>query len=165
MYLLDTNVVSELRRPRPHPAVLNWIADVPAEQLFVSAVTVGEIQAGIEITREQDTAKAHDLEAWLDKVLASYGVLPMDAPPFREWARLIPNPPNRVVGALEWDMGGMETRSSGRIWGRPGQWLPAMVVWQCSWRDRRQQEAPAGPAGTSWGDLRSIGWRVRVWWW
>ena len=89
MYLLDTNVVSELRRPRPHGAVLDWIADVPAEQLFVSAVTIGEIQAGIEITREQDEAKAEELEAWLDKVLASYGVLPMDAPAFREWVRLM----------------------------------------------------------------------------
>ena len=81
MYLLDTTVVSELRRPRPHGAVLDWIADVPVEQLFVSAVTIGEIQAGIEITREQDEAKAEELEGWLDKVLASYGVLPMDAPP------------------------------------------------------------------------------------
>ena len=89
MYLLDTNVVSELRRPRPHGAILNWIADVPAEQLFVSAVTVGEIQAGIEITREQDAAKAEDLEGWLNKVLATYGVLPMDAAAFREWARLM----------------------------------------------------------------------------
>lgn len=89
MYLLDTNVVSELRRPRPHGAVLDWISDVPAEQLFLSAVTIGEIQAGIEITREQDNAKAAELEAWLDKVLASYGVLPMDAPAFREWARLM----------------------------------------------------------------------------
>ena len=60
-----------------------------AEQLFVSAVTVGEIQAGIEITREQDEAKAEELEAWLDKVLVSYGVLPMDARAFREWARLM----------------------------------------------------------------------------
>ena len=89
MYLLDTNVVSELRRPRPHGAILNWIADVPAEQLFVSAVTVGEIQAGIEITREQDAAKAEDLEGWLNKVLATYGVLPMDAAAFREWAGLM----------------------------------------------------------------------------
>lgn len=89
MFLLDTNVVSELRRPRPHASVLDWIADVPAEQLFVSAVTVGEIQAGIEITREQDVAKAEELEAWLNQVLASYGVLPMDAPAFREWARLM----------------------------------------------------------------------------
>ena len=89
MYLLDTNVVSELRRPRPHGAILNWIAGVPAEQLFVSAVTVGEIQAGIEITREQDAAKAEDLEGWLNKVLATYGVLPMDAAAFREWAGLM----------------------------------------------------------------------------
>ena len=89
MFLLDTNVVSELRRPRPHGAVLGWIADVPAEQLFISAVTVGEIQAGIEITREQDEAKADELESWLDRVLASYAVLPMDAAAFRQWARLM----------------------------------------------------------------------------
>ena len=89
MFLLDTNVVSELRRPKPNRAVLDRIIDVPAEQLFVSAVTVGEIQAGIEVTREQDTAKAEELEAWLEKVLDSYGVLSMDAPTFREWARLM----------------------------------------------------------------------------
>lgn len=89
MYLLDTNVVSELRRPRPSRTVLDWIADVPAEQLFVSAVTVGEIQAGIEITREQDPDKAEELEIWLDKVQASYAVLPLDAATFREWARLM----------------------------------------------------------------------------
>lgn len=88
MYLLDTNVVSELRRIRPHQAVLRWIADVPADRLFLSAVTIGEIQSGIEITREQDAAKAGELEAWLDQVVASYGVLPMDAAAFREWARL-----------------------------------------------------------------------------
>ncbi len=99
MYLLDTNVVSELRRTRPHGAVLDWIADVPAEQLFVSAVTVGEIQAGIEITREQDEAKAEELGAWLDKVLASYGILPMDALAFREWARLM----HRRSGAMTED--------------------------------------------------------------
>ena len=97
MYLLDTNVVSELRRPRPHGAVLDWIARVPAEQLFVSAVTVGEIQTGIEITREQDEAKAEELEAWLDKVLVSYGVLPMDAPAFREWARLMHRRSNTIT--------------------------------------------------------------------
>ena len=89
MYLLDTNVVSELRRPRPHGAVLEWIAGVPLEHLHVSAVTVGEIQAGIEITREQDQAKAKELEAWLEWVLAYYNVLPMDASAFREWARLM----------------------------------------------------------------------------
>ena len=88
MYLLDTNVVSELRRVRPHTAVLHWLEGVPADQLFLSAVTVGEIQSGIEITREQDVPKADEIEAWLDKVVASFGVLPMDAAAFREWARL-----------------------------------------------------------------------------
>ena len=88
MYLLDTNVVSELRRPRPSQSVLNWIADVPAEGIFLPVVTVGEIQAGIEITWEQDEAKAEELATSLDKVLVSYSVLPMDAATFREWARL-----------------------------------------------------------------------------
>ena len=89
MYLLDTNVVSELRRPRPHPLVSEWIASIPAHRLFVSAVTIGEIQAGIEITREQNAARAAELETWLDAVLATFTVLPMDAPIFREWARLM----------------------------------------------------------------------------
>ena len=89
MFLLDTNVVSELRRPRPHQAVVDWISGVPAEQLFLSAVTVGEIQAGIKITRDQDATKAIELETWLNRVLTSYGVLAMDAAAFREWARLM----------------------------------------------------------------------------
>ena len=79
VYLLDTNVVSELRRSRPHKAVLNWIGEISAERLFLSAVTVGEIQTGIEITREQDTEKADELESWLERVADGYGILPMDA--------------------------------------------------------------------------------------
>ena len=88
MYLLDTNVVSELRRPRPDPAVVDWIEHTPPERIFLSAVTVGEIQAGIEITREQDPAKAEELEAWLLRVIGSHEVLPMDARLFREWGRI-----------------------------------------------------------------------------
>ena len=88
MYLLDTNVVSELRRPKPHGAVLAWIANVPSENLRLSALTVGEIQAGIELTRDQDQAKAQVLEQWLDEVEMSFAVLPMDAETFRVWARL-----------------------------------------------------------------------------
>ena len=89
MYLLDTNVVSELRRQRPYPAVTEWIASVPEEQLFISAVTIGEIQAGIEITRAQDMVKADEIEAWLSEVLITFSVLPMDALAFRQWARLM----------------------------------------------------------------------------
>lgn len=89
MYLLDTNVVSELRKLKPHGAVLAWLQAVDDLQLHVAAVTVGEIQAGIEITREQDTAKAAELETWLELVATSYNVLPMDAAAFRTWARLM----------------------------------------------------------------------------
>lgn len=89
MYLLDTNVVSELRRPRPHGAVLEWLDMAVDADLHLSAVTLGEIQAGIEITREQDSAKAAEIERWADQMAAAYNVLPMDAPTFRIWARLM----------------------------------------------------------------------------
>lgn len=89
MYLLDTNVVSELRKPRPHGAVLAWLDGVDDANLHLATVTLGEIQAGIELTREQDPGKASELEAWLDLVSLSYNVLPMDGPAFRCWARLM----------------------------------------------------------------------------
>ena len=89
MYLLDTNVVSELRRTRPHGAVLAWLQHVQDQDLHVSAVTIGEIQSGIEITREQDQARAAAIEAWLEQVADTYNVLSMDAQTFRVWARLM----------------------------------------------------------------------------
>ena len=89
MYLLDTNVVSELRKPKPHGAVLQWVQEAAETDLHLSAVTLGEIQAGIEITREQDVAKAAELEQWLERVAQAYNVMPMDAATFREWARLM----------------------------------------------------------------------------
>lgn len=89
MYLLDTNVVSELRKPKPHGAVLAWIQSVPDASLYLAAVTLGEIQAGIELTRDQDPDKAAELDRWLDLVTASYNILPLDGPAFRCWARLM----------------------------------------------------------------------------
>jgi len=89
MYLLDTNVVSEIRKPKPHGAVLAWFEGLEDAQLHLSAVTIGEIQSGIEITREQDEAKASEIEAWLEMVATSYNVLPMDATTFRAWAQLM----------------------------------------------------------------------------
>jgi predicted nucleic acid-binding protein len=88
-YLLDTNVVSELRKPRPHGGVVAWLESLDDAQLFISAVTLGEIQAGIELTREQDPAKAQDIEAWLALVAGAYNVLPMDATAFKAWAKLM----------------------------------------------------------------------------
>ncbi len=89
MYLLDTNVVSELRKPKPHGAVVQWVRDAADADLHISAVTIGEIQAGIEITRAQDGAKAAELEHWLAQVSETFNVVPMDAAAFREWARLM----------------------------------------------------------------------------
>ncbi|MDP2133697.1 MAG: type II toxin-antitoxin system VapC family toxin [Sulfuritalea sp.] len=89
MYLLDTNIVSELRKPRPQAAVTSWLESVDDSDLHISVVTLGEIQAGIEITREQDAAKAAEIEAWTDQVAAAYNVLPMDAATFRQWAKLM----------------------------------------------------------------------------
>ena len=89
MFLLDTNVVSELRRPKPHGAVLSWLSGVGDADLNISAVTLGELQAGVELTRDQNEAKAEELQSWVDMVAASYKILPMDGAAFRMWATLI----------------------------------------------------------------------------
>jgi predicted nucleic acid-binding protein len=88
-YLVDTNVVSELRKPKPHGAVTAWFRSLSEDQLFLSAVTIGELQAGIERTRLQDPTKAEEIEDWVDQLMISYQVLPMDAACFREWGRLM----------------------------------------------------------------------------
>ncbi len=89
MYLLDTNIVSELRKPRPHGGVMAWLKSTADADLHLSAVTLGEIQAGVEVTREQDADKARQIEDWLELVAQSYNVLPMDGATFRAWAKLM----------------------------------------------------------------------------
>ncbi len=66
-----------------------WLRAIPDSNLYVSSVTIGEIQAGIELTREQDPEKASELEFWLEQVAESYNILVMDARTFRSWARLM----------------------------------------------------------------------------
>ena len=88
-YLLDTNVVSEVRKHKPHGAVVAWLADLRDDQVFLSAVTMGELQAGIELTRRQNPEKATEIERWVDQLEASYQILPMDTVSFREWGRLV----------------------------------------------------------------------------
>jgi toxin FitB len=96
-YLLDTNIVSELRKARPHGAVVAWLSDQEDEQLFLSAVTMGELQAGIERTRRQDRPKADEIEIWVDQLAGSYQILPMDASCFREWGRLMDQKPDQLL--------------------------------------------------------------------
>lgn len=97
MYLLDTNVVSELRRPKPHGAVVAWLRGVDDADLHLAAVSLGEIQAGVEITREQDPAKAAEIEAWLELVAGSWNVLAADGRVFRSWARLMHGRDDRLI--------------------------------------------------------------------
>jgi toxin FitB len=100
-YLLDTNVISEMRKPRPHGAVAAWFNAVEERVLFLSSVTLGELQAGIERTRRHDAPKAEELEQWVDNLPASYQVLSMDVPCFREWARIMDGkPPNLMEDAM-----------------------------------------------------------------
>ena len=97
MFLLDTNVVSELRKNRPHGAVVAWLKGVDDEEIFLSAVTLGELQTGVELTRRQYPIKANQIEAWLDQVADSYQILPMDGREFREWARLMEGRPDQLL--------------------------------------------------------------------
>jgi predicted nucleic acid-binding protein len=96
MYLLDTNIISELRKPKPHGAVLNWYQHLSDEEIHISAVSIGEIQAGIELTREQDKKKADSLDLWLQQVSSAHHVLPMKGSTFRIWAKLMHSQSNTV---------------------------------------------------------------------
>jgi predicted nucleic acid-binding protein len=96
MYLLDTNIISELRRPKPHGAVLEWYKNIADEDLYVSAVSIGEIQAGIELTREQDKKKAESLELWLQDIANAHNILPMTGTTFILWAKLMHTLSNTV---------------------------------------------------------------------
>jgi predicted nucleic acid-binding protein len=97
VYLLDTNVVSELRRPRPHGAVVAWLRDIADEDLHLSAVTLGELQAGVELTREQAPEKAAEIEGWIDRVAQTWNILPVDGRTFRTWAKLMHRRPDHLL--------------------------------------------------------------------
>jgi predicted nucleic acid-binding protein len=96
MYLLDTNVVCELRKSKPHGAVMAWINRVEETKIFLAAITLAEIQAGVELTRRQDAVKAREIEKWLDAVASSYQILTMDVPVCRDWARLMHGKPDQL---------------------------------------------------------------------
>ncbi len=95
-YLLDTNVISEVRKTRPHGAVVAWMAALRPEQIFLSAATIGELQDGVELTRKQDVAKASEIENWLNSLEMSFAILPMDTACFREWSRLMAGRPDSL---------------------------------------------------------------------
>jgi predicted nucleic acid-binding protein len=92
MFLLDTNVVSELRRPdRAEPRVVQWADAIPVSQFFLSAVSVLEIELGVVLAERRDEAKGAVLRAWLDdQILPRFDgrILPVDVAVARRCARL-----------------------------------------------------------------------------
>ena len=101
MYLLDTNVISELRRAKPHGAVVAWLETVPDAALHVSALSLGEIQAGVEKLRQRDPQKAQEIEQWVDRVEQTFAVLPVDGRIFRLHARwMLARPDHAYEDAL-----------------------------------------------------------------
>jgi predicted nucleic acid-binding protein len=97
-YLLDTNVLSELRRPRPAPQVVGWLATVPESELYVSVVTLGEIEKGAECLRRRDPARARAIHEWCSALRHHFAsrILGVDAETAAHWGRLsgrAPTPP------------------------------------------------------------------------
>lgn len=90
MILLDTVVLSELRKQRPAPAVLRWLKKQEDTDIFLSVVSLGEIERGIEKRRHADPQFARALEIWLEELLRLYGerILPVTTPVARLWGRL-----------------------------------------------------------------------------
>jgi len=95
-YLVDTNVISELRKgQRCNPGVASWFAEVAAGDIYLSALTVGEIRKGIESIRRRDEERAQALDAWLGELLESHAdrILPVDEVIAEQWGRFnVPDP-------------------------------------------------------------------------
>jgi toxin FitB len=88
-FLLDTNIVSELRKPRPHGAVLAWFAAHHEAYFAIPAIAVFELQMGTEKLRIQDPQRAATFDWWIARIAAADNVLPLDAAAAREAARLL----------------------------------------------------------------------------
>jgi predicted nucleic acid-binding protein len=84
-YLLDTNVIAELRKIKPQGAVVAWLEGLRVEQVFHSAVTIGRITKRCRVSPSSDAAKAREIESGLTSVELSFAFVPMDSACFREW--------------------------------------------------------------------------------
>lgn len=89
-YLVDTNVVSELRKPRPDHGVASWVGSTARETTFLSVLVLGEIRQGIERLRKRDPRQATELETWLFELEEGYAerILQVDIPVAYAWGRI-----------------------------------------------------------------------------
>jgi toxin FitB len=103
-YLIDTNVISELRKGRrADPGVTSWFAEVPDEEIFLSVLTIGEIRRGIESIRRRDADAAMGLDSWLARVHSAHRerIVQIDRAVAEEWGRMnVPDPLPVVDGLL-----------------------------------------------------------------
>ncbi len=102
-YLVDTNVISEIRKgPRCDPGVASWLAGVATAEVYLSALTIGEIRKGIENIRRRDGRKAEVLEAWLAKLVATFSdrILPITESVAERWGRFNVPDPLPVIDSL-----------------------------------------------------------------
>jgi len=97
VFLLDTNIVSETRKARPHGGVLAWLGSTPVTAMHISVVTLGELQAGVEATRRPNPHQVDAIEAWIDDLAAGFTIIPMEAETFRLWARLMVGKPQPLM--------------------------------------------------------------------
>ena len=90
MFILDTNVISAIRRPERAPQVAAWLGSKPEALLFLSVITIGEIARGITRAERRDPAFAHDLQTWLDRTVRLFSdrIIPFGAEDARIWGRL-----------------------------------------------------------------------------
>ncbi|ARC90720.1 type II toxin-antitoxin system VapC family toxin [Rhodovulum sp. MB263] len=90
MYLIDTNVISAVRRPERAPQVRAWLAARPEPELYLSVITLGEIERGIRQQETRDPGFARDLRVWLDRTMLVFAdrLLPFGAAEARIWGRL-----------------------------------------------------------------------------
>jgi predicted nucleic acid-binding protein len=96
VYLLDTNIVSETKKPRPHGGVIAWLRTVPDEHLFLSAVTLGELQRGLERLYKIDLGRAQGMHQWVNQVANRFEVIPADGAIFRRWATMMRDQQNHL---------------------------------------------------------------------
>jgi len=102
-FLLDTNVLSEVRKPSPEPAVAAWFETVSGDELYISVLVVGEVRQGIERLRPRDPAQADVFESWLRTLEGDFGdrILPVTIAVAEAWGRLnAPSPLPTVDGLL-----------------------------------------------------------------
>jgi toxin FitB len=102
-FLLDTNVISEVRKRSPDPGVREWLASVPESDLYLSVLVVGEIRQGIERLRRRDPAQAAPYETWISALLRGFSdrLVPVTAEVCEEWGRLnVPDPLPVIDGLM-----------------------------------------------------------------